>query len=436
MQSWTTSLPTTLPAQPDRLQLMDTSTGALKHPEVANGGSLYVCGITPYDATHLGHANTYVSFDLLNRYWRAAGLTVAYVQNVTDVDDPLLERAEATGVDWRELAADQTDLFRSDMEALNVLAPDHYVGATETVDWVVDTVTTLLRQGTAYAVPGQDGDPDGDIYFDIRAAEQATDWSLGSISSYTREQMETAFPERGGDPQRPGKRNPFDPLLWRVAREGEPTWDGGELGEGRPGWHIECSAIARRLLPVPFSVQGGGSDLAFPHHEFSAAHATAVDDKPLASTFVHAGMVALDGEKMSKSKGNLVLVSTLRRDGADPAAIRTALLSQHYRSDWEWTDESLPAATQRLERWRQALAHEQASDGLMVLESMHAALSTDLDAPSALVALDLWADGALAREESGAEAPAEDAAAGPDVATVVDALLGIQLVTPGSRPAA
>lgn len=423
MQSWTTPSPAVLPVQSDRLQLMDTASGTLQRPATSGEASLYVCGITPYDATHLGHANTYVNFDLLNRYWRASGLSVSYVQNVTDVDDPLLERAEATGVDWRELAQDQTELFRQDMQALNVLAPDHYMGATETVDWVVLTVTQLMENGTAYTVAGTGEYPDGDVYFDIAAAEAATDWTLGSISGLLPEQMAEVFPQRGGDPDRVGKRSPLDPLLWRAARPGEPSWEGGALGQGRPGWHIECSAIARRLLPVPFSVQGGGSDLTFPHHEFSAAHATAVDGRPLARTFVHAGMVGLDGEKMSKSKGNLVLVSTLRREGADPAAIRTALLSQHYRADWEWTADSLPSAQARLQRWREALQHEQDGDGQELLGQMHLALSDDLDAPAALEAVDRWADEALGRPASERNTDSTT-----DVATVVDALLGIQLV--------
>lgn len=422
MQSWSTPSPALLPAQPDRLRLMDTASGALQHPGTSEEASLYVCGITPYDATHLGHANTYVSFDLLHRYWRACGYPVSYVQNVTDVDDPLLERAEATGMDWRELAQDQTQLFRTDMQALNVLAPDHYVGATETVDWVAETVTRLVENGTAYAVPGQGEDPDGDVYFDIGAAQSATDWTLGSISGMSPEQMAEVFPERGGDPERPGKRSPLDPLLWRAARSGEPSWDGGPLGEGRPGWHIECSAIARRLLPVPFSVQGGGSDLKFPHHEFSAAHATAVDGQPLARTFVHAGMVALHGEKMSKSKGNLVLVSNLRREGADPAAIRTALLSHHYRSDWEWTEDSLPEASARLSSWRHALEREEPGDAQALVSALHGTLSDDLNAPAALVDLDRWAEATAARTGSPTAAHQE-----LRVSAVVDALLGIRL---------
>ncbi len=432
MESWNTPLPARLPVQPDRLKVFDTTVQGLRHPGNLADASLYVCGITPYDATHLGHANTYVAFDLLNRYWRACGLPVTYVQNVTDVDDPLLERATATGVDWRDLAAEQTELFRTDMAALNVLAPDHYVGATETVDWVVASVEALVANGTAYPVPGVDGDPDGDVYFSIDAAEDATEWTLGSVGRLSAEEMTAVFPQRGGDPDRPGKRHRLDPLLWRVARPGEPTWDGGSLGVGRPGWHIECSAIARRLLPVPFTVQGGGSDLRFPHHEFSAAHATAADGQALSRAFVHAGMVGLDGEKMSKSLGNLVLVSELRRQGVEPVAIRTALLANHYRTDWDWTPELLARSTDRVARWRAVLEAQEPEDGTALLVAAHRALSRDLDAPSALTEIDRWADRAGAR--SGGARPEAATARGeatdpdrPDVRTAVNGLLGLAL---------
>ncbi|MEV4901392.1 cysteine--1-D-myo-inosityl 2-amino-2-deoxy-alpha-D-glucopyranoside ligase [Citricoccus sp. NPDC055426] len=437
MESWNTPLPARLPVQPDRLKLYDTASQSVRHPGNLAEASLYVCGITPYDATHLGHANTYVTFDLLSRYWRACGLPVTYVQNVTDVDDPLLERATATGVDWRDLAAEQTELFRSDMEALNVLAPDHYVGATETVDWVVASVEALVANGTAYPVPGAGSEPDGDIYFSIDAAQEATHWTLGSVGRHSAEEMATVFPERGGDPDRPGKRHPLDPLLWRVARPGEPTWEGRSLGTGRPGWHIECSAIARRLLPAPFTVQGGGSDLRFPHHEFSAAHATAADGQPLAQAFVHAGMVGLDGEKMSKSLGNLVLVSRLRSQGVEPVAIRTALLSNHYRDDWDWTPELMTRSMDRVARWRRALELQEPGDGAALLAAAHRALSDDLDAPAALAQVDRWADEALARDDRNPAGLGPDGASGtqaadvdpssPDVRAAVNGLLGLTL---------
>ena len=308
-----------LPGQSPELVLFDTALRRTVPVTPGPEAGLYVCGITPYDATHMGHAATYVAFDLLNRQWRDSGHTVNYVQNVTDIDDPLLERAEATGVDWTVLAKEQTQLFREDMEALNVLAPRSYIGAVESIEWIVPVVEDLLERGIAYRVPGTGTEPDGDVYFSVDAAaaldEGPDAWWLGQVSSLTPEQMLPVFAERGGDPDRPGKRNPLDALLWRVARPGEPQWPGDSLGAGRPGWHIECSVIARRYLPAPFDVQAGGSDLVFPHHEMSAGHAFACSGEPLARHYAHAGMVGLDGEKMSKSLGNLVLVSKLRAGG-------------------------------------------------------------------------------------------------------------------------
>ena len=391
MKSWSTPAPPAVPSRPDRLRLHDTATGRTRHPgNDAQRASLYVCGITPYDATHLGHASTYVAFDLLHRYWRAAGLEVAYVQNVTDVDDPLLERAEATGVDWRALAEEQTDLFRADMAALEVLAPDHYVGATEAVGLVVDAVETMLAAGRAYRVPGGDGEPDGDVYFDVRAAQSATDWRLGQVSAMGLDEMAAVFPERGGDPDRPGKRDPLDPLLWRVHREGEPAWDGRSLGSGRPGWHIECSVISRAHLPAPFTVQGGGSDLAFPHHEFSAAHAeAALEVDRMASHYVHAGMIALDGVKMSKSLGNLVFVHKLSEQGHDPSAIRLAVFAGHYRTDRDFSDAILDEAEARLARWREQLGGEASeAEAIAVVDELRAHLANDLDTPRALTLID------------------------------------------------
>ncbi|MET1089514.1 MAG: cysteine--1-D-myo-inosityl 2-amino-2-deoxy-alpha-D-glucopyranoside ligase, partial [Arthrobacter sp.] len=234
MKSWTSRPVPVLPGIMPALRLFDTAQGS----EVAlpSGGeqSMYVCGITPYDATHMGHAASYVAFDLLNRAWRDARQQVSYVQNVTDVDDPLLERATATGVDWKDLAASQIELFQTDMEALNVLAPDHYVGAVESVPLIVPAIERLLRDGLAYRVEGTAGEPDGDVYYDVEAAGKHTvapdAWTLGSVSHLGESEMLELFAERGGDPGRAGKRQALDPLLWRVAREGEPSWPGGELG--------------------------------------------------------------------------------------------------------------------------------------------------------------------------------------------------------------
>lgn len=423
MKSWITPFPVALPAQQDNLHLFDTVTQQKQRVTVADGhATMYVCGITPYDATHLGHANTYVTFDLLYRYWLAAGYRVTYTQNVTDVDDPLFERANEMGIDYRELAEDQTNLFRSDMQHLNVLAPAHYLSVSETVDWVRTMVRDMVDAGVAYTVPGNDQNPDGDIYFSIEAAEQHTKWRLGSVSAHSHEDMIEFFPERGGDPQRPGKRNPLDPLIWSARREGEPYWHDDVLGDGRPGWHVECSAIAYHTLPAPFTVQGGGSDLRFPHHEFSAAHTTAVTSKPMADYFVHSGMVGLDGVKMSKSLGNLELVSNLVSRVESPMAIRALLLSNHYRSDWSYSHEKLSEATKRIQTWRSAMACEQAGDAQILLEDIFTALSDDLDAPRALNAVDQWAQDSIARGM-----PRASDLPSINVAVVLDALLGIKL---------
>ncbi|WP_146341592.1 cysteine--1-D-myo-inosityl 2-amino-2-deoxy-alpha-D-glucopyranoside ligase [Nesterenkonia sp. NBAIMH1] len=421
MRSWPAPPVPSLPAVDETLELHSTPA-ATRTPVVSRDGtaSLYVCGITPYDATHLGHANTYVQFDILVRYWRACGLDVNYVQNVTDIDDPLLERADATGVDWRMLAESQTDLFRSDMHALRVIPPNTYMGAVEMIPGVVEDVERLLSEGIAYPVPAE-GTATPDYYFDIASAEARTGWTFGSIGNYDRTSMEELFPERGGDPERAGKRDPLDPLLWLARREGEPSWDGGTLGEGRPGWHIECSVIARRHLPAPFSVQGGGSDLRFPHHEFSAAHATAADGVPLAEHYAHTGMVGLNGEKMSKSKGNLVLVSELTAKGHDPQAIRALLLSHHWRADWSFHPDDLAFAEARLGRWKSAVAHAEDYDAdpshpSPLQYALMSALSGDLNAPAALDILDLWAAGQFPGGTSRRQ-----------TIDLVDALLGISL---------
>lgn len=376
----------------------------MREARAADEAKLYVCGITPYDATHLGHANTYLAFDTLVRLWLDGGVTVRYAQNVTDIDDPLLERAAATGVDWRELAASQIDLFRGDMEALRIVPPDDYVAVTDTIDDVADAVGRLLDAGVAYRV-------DTDIYFDNTAAASAA-WTLGDESGFDRATMLALSAERGGDPERPGKRDPLDPLLWRGPREGEPSWT-ASCGSGRPGWHIECSVIAQRFLGTPITVQGGGSDLVFPHHEFSAGHAAALTGLPLAAQYAHAGMVAYDGEKMSKSLGNLVLVSRLLDENTDPRAIRLALLSHHYRTDWEWTRGELTTAQCTLGEWDAWAAAVGTATESPLLADLRAAVADDLDTPRAIAVVQDYIAG-------GAVATATDIAA-------IDALLGIAL---------
>ncbi len=408
MRAWTAPDVPVLDEQGPPVSVHDSARGAVVPTEPEGSARLYVCGITPYDATHLGHAATYVAFDLLNRAWRNAGHAVTYVQNVTDVDDPLLERATATGEDWQALAERETQLFRDDMTALRVLPPDHYVGAVESIPLVVAMIERLRDTGSVYEV-------DGDLYFSVTA-----DADFGGVSRWDREQMLSVFGERGGDPDRAGKKDPLDCLLWLAARPGEPSWP-SPFGAGRPGWHIECSAIAREHLGGGFDVQGGGSDLVFPHHEMSASEAqVAHPGTPFARAYVHQGMVGLDGEKMSKSKGNLVLVSKLRAAGVDPMAVRLALLGHHYREDWHWTDRDLSAAQGRLEGWRGAVVRPSGAPAAPVVTAVLAALADDLDVRTATDVIQRWADETNAGTGT-------DPGAGVAVRVLADAALGILL---------
>ncbi|GAA2708326.1 cysteine--1-D-myo-inosityl 2-amino-2-deoxy-alpha-D-glucopyranoside ligase [Actinoplanes palleronii] len=412
MDAWTGHDVPNLPGDAPTLKLYDSARRSVQPVTPGETATMYVCGITPYDATHLGHAATMIAFDLVNRLWRDAGHRVDYVQNVTDIDDPLLERAARDGEDWVVLAMRETALFREDMEALRIIPPAHYVGAVESIPAIAGHVRDLVAKGAAYRL--EDGT--GDVYFDIAAAPR---W--GYESNLSRDEMTTLSAERGGDPERAGKRDPLDPLLWRGAREGEPVWDGGDLGPGRPGWHIECATIALNLLGDTIDVQGGGSDLLYPHHECSAAHAEVLTGAaPFASHYVHAGMIGLDGEKMSKSKGNLVFVSRLRADGVDPMGVRLGLLSGQYRTDREWTDEVRKAGEQRLARWREASAAPSGPSGAGLVAAVREALASDLDAPAALAVVDAWAEAAL----SGA---GDDTTAPKLMAEAVDALLGVRL---------
>ncbi|MFI5780761.1 cysteine--1-D-myo-inosityl 2-amino-2-deoxy-alpha-D-glucopyranoside ligase [Nocardia sp. NPDC051570] len=412
MQSWSEIPVPTVPGSGPPLRLYDTADRQVRPVTPGAVATMYVCGITPYDATHLGHAATYLSFDLVNRILRDAGHQVHYVQNVTDVDDPLFERAARDGLDWQELGNREIALYRDDMAALRVLPPRDYVGAVESVGEVVELVDKLLASGAAYVV---DDAEFPDVYFRHDATEQ-----FGYESGYDRATMDRLFAERGGDPDRPGKRDPIDVLLWRAARPGEPSWP-SPFGAGRPGWHIECAAIALNRIGPEFDIQGGGSDLIYPHHEYSAAHAEAlVAHRRFARHYVHAGLIALDGEKMSKSRGNLVFVSKLRAAGVDPSAVRLGLFAGHYRADREWTDAVLSEAQARLERWRKAAALTSAPAADDTVARLRQHLADDLDTPKALSALDNWATQAL-------DYGGPDRSAPGLVGQAVDALLGIRL---------
>lgn len=393
MRTWTAPDLPDLPGTGAAPRLFNTATGRLEHPPIEDEhATLYVCGITPYDATHLGHAATYLAFDLVQRAWLDAGIRVTYAQNITDIDDPLLERATATGVNWRELADEQIGLFRSDMHRLGMLPPQHFIAVTDSIERIAEAVGRLVSRGLAYPVATAEAVGD-DLYFDVRGAEASTQWRLGDVAPYDREVMLMLSAERGGDPGRLGKRDPLDPLLWRSARPGEPSWEAA-VGRGRPGWHIECAVIATDALGPTFTLQGGGGDLVFPHHEFSAAHGTALTGTPFAHAYSHAGLVSYGGHKMSKSRGNLVFVSKLLNSGADPSAIRLGILAHHYRDEWEWHDGDLGVATRRLEAWRAGLARVPVApiDSLSVLQQLRAALANDLDTPVMLATLDAALD--------------------------------------------
>jgi L-cysteine:1D-myo-inositol 2-amino-2-deoxy-alpha-D-glucopyranoside ligase len=390
-----------------------TNSKTLKNQVVAKKDvyRMYVCGITPYDATHLGHAATYLTFDLINRYLRASGSEVLYVQNITDIDDPLLERATRDDLNWEDLATSQIDLFRGDMVNLRVIPPTHYIGAVEAINLVSEAVTALQACGSIYSI-------EQDLFFKNYSSSD-----FGSLSHLDKETMKEIFSQRGGNPTLAGKIDPLDCLVWMAKREGEPGWPSVH-GVGRPGWHIECTAIALKYLaPVEsdetcIDIQGGGSDLIFPHHEMCAAQAHVLTGKELAATYVHAAMIGLEGEKMSKSKGNLVFVSKLIKSGTDPMVIRFALMSQHYRLDRMWTDELLADASARVAKIRQAMASSNSAPTTPLIEKLIVALSNDLDTPKVLAELDKWALETL-QGASGGDSK--------ELSAALDALLGLAL---------
>ncbi len=440
METWRRADVPVLPGDGPAPRLHDTATGDLVPAAAGPVATLYACGITPYDATHIGHAATYTAWDLLVRAWLDAApepagsprFTVVYVQNVTDVDDPLLERADRDGEDWRELAAREIQRYREDMAALRVLPPTHLIGAVEALPIIERFSARMADRGALY-------DVETDVYF-ARSAdpEFGALAGPGTASDYDVAVMADLSAQRGGDPGRPGKKDPLDCLVWRAERPGEPAWD-SPFGRGRPGWHVECAAIATEYLGPVFDVQAGGSDLVFPHHEMSASHARvalAPADGVFARVFAHSGMVSYQGEKMSKSLGNLVFVSRLRADGVDPMAIRLTLLAHHYRSDWEWTDAELGDGQARLARWRAALARAEAAIGgalpvdpsraaQAVLSGVRSRLRDDLDAPGAVAIVDHWADVLLA--DAPTRITPADVAGAHLVKHTVDALLGVAL---------
>ena len=330
--------------------------------------TMYTCGITPYDSTHLGHAATYLAYDVLQRRLRDLGHDTQVVRNITDVDDPLLEKARALGVHYLDLAAAETARFQEDMRDLATLPVMSEPRATSAIADIRGFIGMVLDAGHAYTAGGG-------VYFDVSTFPR-----FGQVSHLGEEEMLALAAERGGKPEDPHKRQPLDFVLWQPSTEDEPAWD-SLWGAGRPGWHIECSTLALRELGTTIDLHGGGSDLVFPHHECEAAQSEAVTGQPFVRHWMHTSMVGLGGSKMSKSLGNLVFVSDLLKEWEAPA-IRLAVLGHHYRRDWDWTDALLPAAATRFDRWRSA------GPGDGGLEDVRAALDADLDTPLAIEAVD------------------------------------------------
>ena len=353
------------------MQLYDSARRGVFTLEAGPVVTMYSCGITPYDSAHLGHAFVYLSFDVLQRRLRDAGHETRCVRNVTDVDDDILRKARELGVNYLDLAAQEMVRFDRDMQLINLLPVYSEPRATGAIPEILTLIGATFDQGLAYEV-------DGRVYFEVSKFPR-----FGQVSHESRDGMLELAAQHGGNPDDPRKRDPLDFVLWQPSLEDEPAWE-SRWGAGRPGWHIECSALALRDLGETLDVHGGGRDLAFPHHECEAAQSESVTGVPFVKHWMHVGLVGLDGTKMSKSLGNLVFVEDLVAR-AEPAAVRLSLLDQQYRTDWEWREELLSRAQSRLATWRSTLTTGRAST---VLEDVRAALDDDLDTPSALLAID------------------------------------------------
>ena len=397
--AWAQPLIPVLPRRSYEVRVPD-STGKL-HPLVAKGTStfsMYVCGITPYDATHLGHAATYIVFDVLNRVARDSGLNVHFVENVTDVDDPLFERARLTNREWQEIASEQTTLFKSDMTALNVIPPDNFVWASDAIGPVIDLVEGLIEKGRTYRI-------DNKLYLDVAGAS-----TIEAAQKLNDQKLIDLVRQRGGDPDTSGKHGPLDPVVW-VVSDSEPCWV-APFGTGRPGWHVECVAIANQEIGLPFDLQGGGADLIFPHHQMCSATAELWRSDTLARRYMHTGLIWLGDEKMSKSLGNLVFVSQLLADGVDPMQIRLALLDRDWRADLHWSDKSLKDAEARLTLWQVAARGQKSGDDGEQLARLRSLLANGLDTEEALQTMDEWSRACTDRHL---------------FASASDALLGVRL---------
>jgi L-cysteine:1D-myo-inositol 2-amino-2-deoxy-alpha-D-glucopyranoside ligase len=385
------------PSADEPMRLFDTARGEVVPFTPGPIVTMYTCGITPYDSTHIGHAAVYLTYDVLQRRLRDRGHETRCVRNVTDVDDDILRKARELGVHYLDLAAAETARFDDDMRALDVVPAWSEPRATSAIADIRGFIGMVLDRGYAYQAGGG-------VYFDVSRFER-----FGQVSHLSRDEMLALAAERGGNVDDPHKRDPLDFVLWQPSADDEPAWE-SLWGPGRPGWHIECSALAMRELGTTIDLHGGGADLIFPHHECEAAQSEAATGERFVRHWMHQAMVRMDGEKMSKSLGNLVFVSDLRKMW-DTRAIRLAVVSHHYRQSWDWTDEVMEHAAATLARWDDAAARP-ARGGEAVLTAVRAALDDDLDTPTAVRVID------------------EAASAGEDI-TAAAALLGVDLPPAG-----
>ena len=387
------------------MRLYDTSQGAVVPFEPGDTVSIYVCGVTPYDATHLGHAFTYLCFDVLIRRLEDLGHEVKMVRNITDVDDSILAKAKEIDVDYMELGLSETAQFRDDIKALDLRPAVAEPTVTGSINEIVSLISQLAEKGHTYTV-------DGTTFFDV-----TTFSDFGQISGYDEPTMISFANERGANTEDERLRNPLDFILWQKSEEDEPSWD-SPFGPGRPGWHIECSAMAMSELGPTIDLHGGGDDLIFPHHECETAQSVAANNSPFARHWMHIGMVAYEGEKMSKSLGNLVFVRDLRT-GHDPRAIRLALLSNHYRAGFEWFDSDIDKGEAMLERMIEAASCPSGPDSETLLSQVREAIDDDLNLPKACEIIDDFAVKMI--EGSGNDADAKTAL------TKAAELLGVNL---------
>jgi L-cysteine:1D-myo-inositol 2-amino-2-deoxy-alpha-D-glucopyranoside ligase len=353
------------------VRIYDTARRDVVDLKVGPLVTMYTCGITPYDSAHLGHAAVYLTYDVFQRRLRDLGHETRCVRNVTDVDDDILRKARELGVHYLDLAAQELARFDRDMAGLGLLPVYSEPRATSAIPDILSIIGRTLDAGVAYEAGGA-------IYFQASSSAE-----FGTLSRLGRDEMLVLAKEHGGNPDDPNKRDPLDFVLWQPSLPDEPAWE-SRWGPGRPGWHIECSALALRELGETVDVHGGGRDLVFPHHECESAQSTAVTGKPFVRYWVHVGLVGLDGAKMSKSLGNLVFVSELLAV-APAAAVRLALLGHHYRGDWTWTNDDMVASTRRLAAY-ESLGGDR--DGSGLLDDVREALDDDLDTPGALRAVD------------------------------------------------